>query len=88
MIPANNSIAVQRKLLKAYLQAYGRITTIDARWELNILAPAARVFELRHNEGLNILTRWRTETTYHGISHRVADYILLPGIYQGVSYEG
>ena len=44
----------QRLRLLDYLKTHGTITTLQARSELDILAPAARIFELRHNYGYRI----------------------------------
>lgn len=56
--------ATQRRRLLAYLRANGHISTLEARAALAILAPAARVWELRHNEGHPI----RTERDRYGIA--------------------
>lgn len=42
----NTSTEAQRARLRAWLKQ-GPIDTITARWELNIIAPAARIKELR-----------------------------------------
>ena len=55
------------------------ITTLEARLHLDILAPAARTYELRHNYGFNIVTDWCEEITPIGIKHKVAKYYLMPG---------
>ena len=51
---SNNTSHNQRLRLLDYLKAHGTITTLQARSELDILAPAARIFELRHNYGYRI----------------------------------
>ncbi|MEI6709278.1 MAG: helix-turn-helix domain-containing protein [Methylococcales bacterium] len=51
------------------------LTTLQARKELDIMHPAARIQELRE-QGHNIITYWTTEDTGKG-SHRVARYVLL-----------
>ncbi len=61
----------QRLKLLRYLERHGHITTLEARAALAIMAPAARVWELRHKAGYRILT--------HRDHHRVARYSLLPG---------
>lgn len=73
-----NSANAQRARFHTELQQ-GPVSTIKARHELDILAPAARVHELRHGEGLNIVTHWETIETPEGNKHRVAVYVLLPG---------
>ncbi len=70
-----NSANAQRNRLHAALRE-GPVSTIKARHELDILAPAPRIYELRHIEGLKIITHWRTETTPEGHTHRVAEYVL------------
>lgn len=62
--------ATQRRRLHAYLRDHGNISTTEARAALAIMAPAARVWELRHDEGHRIITERD--------SHRVARYYLLP----------
>ena len=50
----NNTSHNQRMRLLDYLKTHGTITTLQARSELDILAPAARIFELRHYYGYRI----------------------------------
>lgn len=64
----------QRMRLLTCLQA-GPVTTIEARSELDIMHPAARVQELKAR-GHNIVTHWREDSTGKG-KHRVACYVLL-----------
>jgi len=52
---------------------------MEARHELDIVAPAPRIFELRHNYGYNIQTFWSVELNPGGGEHRVARYVLTPG---------
>jgi hypothetical protein len=59
------------------------VSTIYARAELDILMPAARVYELRYEQGLNIHTHWKTEQTASGKDHRIAEYVLLSGKWEG-----
>ncbi len=77
-----NSTAAQRNLLLAVLRKHP-VSTIFARDELDIMAPAARVQELRHKDGFNIFTYWKTEPTSCGKNHRVAEYVLLSGKWEG-----
>lgn len=53
----------------------GPVSTIEARRSLEILAPAARVMELRAM-GHSIDTVWTHEQTDTGVSHRVGLYVL------------
>ena len=50
----NNTSHNQRLRLLDYLKTHGTITTLQARSELDILAPAARIWELRHKLGYRI----------------------------------
>lgn len=83
----DTNAAVQRQRLLQALREAGSdgINTIQARHDLNIMMPAARVHELRHGEGLNIQTIWTDEDTPEGYTHRVARYVLMAGKYQGVA---
>jgi len=56
-------------------------STIEARHELDIVSPAPRIFELQHHHDHNIQTFWSTELNPGGERHRVANYVLLSGIY-------
>jgi len=62
--------ATQRRRLYAYLRVHGNISTVEARAALSIMAPAARVWELRHDEGHSIITGRDP--------HGVARYYLMP----------
>ncbi|MCP5019076.1 MAG: hypothetical protein GY938_27925 [Ketobacter sp.] len=78
-----NLYAQRQRLLTALRKAGAAgITTIQARHELNILAPAPRIFELRHDYGHNIQTFRTTANTPEGRPHRVARYVLLNGKYK------
>jgi hypothetical protein len=50
------------------------LTTIQARKELDVMHPAARIQELR-GHGHNIITHWTTSDTGKA-RHRVACYVL------------
>lgn len=78
----SNSSAAQRLRLEESLRE-GPKSTIWIRRELDILMPAARVHELRHIEGLNIQTHRRNAPTETGKQHSVAEYVLMPGKWQG-----
>ncbi len=79
---ANQPTARQRKKIHDYLLENGSATTIQARHELDVMMPAARIFELRHHYGLNIQKVWTDELNPNGTEHRVAKYILKPGKYK------
>lgn len=73
---AGNSADAQRARLLEALRS-GPLSTLDIRRQLDVLMPAARVFELRHS-GHNIMTSWSDEPTDSGQMHRVARYSLHP----------
>lgn len=50
------------------------LTTIDARTELDIMHPSARVQELKE-QGHNIVTYWEVVDNGQG-KHRIANYVL------------
>jgi hypothetical protein len=78
----NNSAVAQRYRLEAELRKHP-VSTIFARAELDIMMPATRVWELRYNFGLNIQTHWKIEQTSCGKNHRVAEYVLFSGKWEG-----
>lgn len=71
----NNSTAGQRQAILKWLQEQGPLTTIQARDELGIMSPAARVMELRE-QGHPIITNWTTTIDRTGTKHREAKYVL------------
>jgi len=71
---SNNAKAQCQKLLQALRQK--PLSTLEARRELDILHPAARVQELKA-AGHNIVTHWSEEPSECGELHRVARYVLL-----------
>lgn len=77
MTTQGNTTHAQRNRLLAYLHTKP-IDTVTARKELDILMPAARVFELRQ-QGYDISTVRVDRVTDAGISHRVALYVLMIG---------
>lgn len=73
----DNSAHSQRmRLLKTLRET--SITTIEARRDLDILMPAARVCELRAR-GHDIATIWTQGITDCGRKHRIARYVLSHG---------
>jgi len=68
----------QCERLHSYLQEFKSVTTIEARRELDILMPAARIFDLKA-KGINIVTVMESTETKPGHVHKVARYFLLPG---------
>lgn len=80
---ANNTCSInQRKRLLDALRERP-LSTIQMRHELDVIQPAARIFELRHDQNYNIITQWENQETPEGYMHRVAKYVLLSGKYKG-----
>ena len=77
--------AAQRLLLLRRLEK-SACSTIAARHELDILAVAPRIFELRHWYGYNIQTHYTTALNPGGCTHKVAYYVLLPGQYKEMEH--
>lgn len=75
---SDNSTTAQRDRLLTALHD-GPITTLQARIRLDVLHPGARIMELR-KLGHRIATIWTTDLTSEGRPHRVAMYILQPGV--------
>jgi hypothetical protein len=81
---SNESSAQRLRLLKRLQER--PCSTIDARHELDILAVAPRIYELRHWYGYNILTFYTTADNPGGCTHKVANYVLLPGQYKEMKH--
>jgi hypothetical protein len=77
----DNSVHSQRSRLLEKLRECN-LTTSDARHDLDIMHPAARVQELREM-GFEILTVKTNEKTSNGGIRHLARYVLV----QGVSHE-
>ena len=73
----DNSTEAQRNRLRDAL-CCAPITTIEARRNLDIMMPAARIFELRE-AGYEIHTNLIWQNTESGKPHRVAKYVLIKG---------
>lgn len=72
---AGNDAAAQR-LRTIDLLRTGPKSTLQLRRDGDILAPAARILELKRR-GFDILTNWVHEATDCGKLHRVALYVLM-----------
>ena len=70
----DNYAHTQRLLMLAAFEKQHSLTTIEARRELDIMMPAARVFELRAM-GYDIATVWTQGVTECGRKHRSARYV-------------
>jgi hypothetical protein len=71
---SNNTVEKQRQRILDALRV-GPLTSIQAIEELDILRPAARVFELR-GKGYKIHTHWSIDHIL-GRPHRVASYVMM-----------
>jgi len=78
--PTNQRKRILRKLRKRGPEG---LTTIQAREQIDVFAPAPRIFELRHRQGYNIQTVWSLDINAQGNEHRVARYVLFPGKWIG-----
>ena len=72
---SGNDAAAQRRRALDLLRG-GPKSTLQLRREGDILAPAARILELKER-GYDILTQWVRQATDSGKLHRVALYVLL-----------
>lgn len=72
----DNSAQNQRLKLLDWFFEKNSITTDIARNILDILSPAARIFELR-KAGYQIVTVWEVWISEYGIKHRIARYVLI-----------
>ena len=79
----STSTVEQRNRLLKWLRVKP-ITTIVARRQLDILAPASRINELR-KAGHPIDTIFTVEQTEHGVKHRIALYTLRLSQNEGVA---
>ncbi|OIQ80991.1 hypothetical protein GALL_372520 [mine drainage metagenome] len=70
-----NAAAAQRARILAHLQRGQPLTTIQARRDLDVLHPGARLMELRR-AGWPIVMTWVREATDAGRLHRVGRYWL------------
>ncbi len=82
----SNDSSQQRKRLLDALRERGPtgITTIYAREQLDVMAPAPRIYELRHNYGYNIHRIFSLDTDSQGNAHMCARYVLMPGKWEEV----
>lgn len=69
--PAESARSQCARLLR-YLREHGRIDTREARRQLDIMSPAARVYDLRYKVGVDITSVIHPES-------RVATYVLRSG---------
>lgn len=72
---SSNDAAAQRLRVLDLLRS-GPKSTLQLRRDGDVLAPAARILELKRR-GFDILTQWVQQATDCGKVHRVALYVLL-----------
>ena len=72
--------ATQRTRLIEAMRCGLAVSTYEARRDLDIYYPPARIKELR-DDGHAIKTLWQTVTTEAGDDHRVGLYILESGVH-------
>lgn len=70
----SSSTKCQKARLLTHLRKHGRITTPQARKDLDIMMPGARIFDLK-NDGVNIVTHLKNIDGHQ----KVAEYVLLAG---------
>ena len=73
---SGNDAPAQRSRLEKWLGKHGHIDTVEARRELDILSPAARIMELRKGD-FKIETVWIDRDTDAGKKHRIGRYVLV-----------
>lgn len=71
----SNNSAIQRSRILEALKQHGSLSTIDLRRNYDILAPAPRIYELRHDYGQEIDTVWAYQETDCGKIHRIGMYV-------------
>ncbi len=69
----------RKRVLSALEQSHRGLTTIELRELHDVMMPAARVHELRHQQGKNIKTIFSRARNAQGYEHTVAQYVLLDG---------
>ena len=72
-----NDIDTQRQRLREAFRRFLALSTLEIRRWLDILHPAGRVRELRH-EGMEIITLRRDQETEAGVKHWVGLYVYRP----------
>lgn len=72
----DNSAGAQRARVYTWLKQFGSATTIELRRDCDCMMPAARIHELRHQFGIDIVTVWAHQPTDSGKLHRVARYVI------------
>ncbi len=72
-----NAANTQAQRLLTALKALGSLTTIEIRKHLDILAPAARIYDLRYRQNQEIVLSWETSETDAGVKHKIGRYSLV-----------
>ena len=79
----NQSTIIQMQRVHSYLQLHGSATTFELRHNLDVIAPAPRIYDLRHKLNINIVTVWDVGENPGGTTHKIARYVLKSGKYSG-----
>lgn len=74
---SGNSADSQRSRILEWFRTCSTLTTLQARQQLDVMHPAARVQELK-SQGYKIDTVRTTDTTPEGKVHSVAKYVYQP----------
>lgn len=72
-----NAATTQAQRLLTALKTVGTLSTIEIRKHLDILAPAARIFDLRYRQNQNIALSWDSTETEAGVKHKIGRYSLV-----------
>lgn len=83
----NNSNKIQHQRVISALRNSAEIglTTIQLREDYDIMMPAARIHELRWEEGYNIQSIRVKDQNAQGNTHRCGRYILLSGKWEAAA---
>jgi hypothetical protein len=71
-----NTLSAQRSRILAHLRMYRKISTSEAREDLNIMHPAGRISELR-KLGFEIKCKLKIFMDSFGVRHRMGVYELI-----------
>ena len=84
----NHTAATDRIKILKHLELHGSATTLELRHCLDVLSPAPRIFELRHNQNKNIVTTRTVGDNPGGTPHKgIALYTLKSGLYKEIAND-
>ena len=67
----------QRQRIRKHLEEYGKITSLQAANKYGILRLSARIWDLRHKDGLNIISNPVSGVNRYGDKVYFDEYILV-----------